>query len=207
MSLSHETMLELMQYADGELHGEARARVEGLIETNDEARGVVEAMGMLGDVVRDGVDDRIGAADLDGLTESVMAAIALGVAASAKDVRVPATRGAPVVPLARRAGPAHRRFGAVSAVVGVLALAAAVVLFVRFQGQAERSTEPRFASAAPSEEAAPENGALRKGAEALGVDLEEVRSVENKVDVFFVPPAKSAGASVVVWIDDRHGEP
>jgi hypothetical protein len=43
--------------------------------------------------------------------------------------------------------------------------------------------------------------------EGPGVDLEEARSTKNKLDVFFVPSSQegAGAASVVVWIDDRHG--
>jgi hypothetical protein len=214
MSLSHDTMLELMQYADGELEGEARARVEALIRSSPEARGVVDAMGVLGDVVRDGVDDRVGnGRPADGIAQSVMAAIALGAhigVAPASQLAPSTTRGA-VVSIAGRAP--RRQVGVVGVLFGVIAVAAGLALFLRFHGDAARSPEMRFGSAAPGEasgELAAESpsghgkGGQPGQAEALGVDLEEVRSVENKVDVFFTPPAKSGAASVVVWIDDRH---
>ncbi len=246
MSLSQDTMLELMQYADGELDGDARARIEGLLRTNEEARGVVAAMGMLGDVVRDGIDARVDRVAAGGIADAVMAAIngeragvsarppidAKGESAGVLSARPPIdAKGesagvlsarppidakareerAAVVPLvAKRRG----RVGVTSAVVAVLALAAGVVLFVRSAGlggsgaTAARPNEERYGSAPgePAAESASAHGKALAQTETLGVDLEEVRSVENKVDVFFTPPAKSAAASVVVWIDDRHEE-
>jgi len=44
MSLSRETMLALMAYADGELEGKERARVDALLAKSEEARRVVQAM-------------------------------------------------------------------------------------------------------------------------------------------------------------------
>jgi hypothetical protein len=193
-TLSQETMLELMQYADGELDGDAaaRARVEELLRTSDEARRVVAALGTLGDIVREEADERSGMADA--IADRVMAGI------------TSADPAAKVIPLVR---PARRgRSGAVPAVVAGLALAAGVVLFIRSQGAPSSSHEGRFAAAAPpSVESQGDDDDTSDGAlaqtELPGVDLEEVRSIRNKVDVFFVPSEKSAGASVVVWIDDR----
>jgi len=221
-TLSHETMLELMQYADGELDGDAatRARVEELLRTSEEARRVVAAMGTLGDIVREGADGR--GAVADAIADRVMAGIATGAdadadeeagtAEAARSAPVAKGAGANVVPLAR---PAPRaRSGAAPAILAGLALAAGVVLFIRSQGSPSSSREGRYAAAAPpSVEAQDDDDDTSDGAlaqtDALGVDLEEVRSIRNKVDVFFVPSEKSAGASVVVWIDDRgdrHGE-
>jgi hypothetical protein len=194
MTLSHETMLELMQYADGELDGDARARVEALLRTNEEARRVIEAMGVLGEVVREGIEDRAASSPLaDGIAESVMAAIALGGAIGAG-----ASGGAAVVPLARAR---RSRGGVAAAVVTVLALAAGVALFLTGKAPAPVATEDIvMGSAAP-------RGAVEAetAADETGVDLKEVRSIRNKVNVFFTPTAATPGAStsVVVWIDDR----
>jgi len=199
MSLSHETMLELMQYADGELDGEARTRVEGLLRTSEEARGVVDAMGALGEVVREGVDERgARSAAADGIADAVMAAIEKG------------TRDGSVVPIGRAR---RSRVGATSAAVAGIALAAGVLLFVTGRAPAPVAKEEVFGSAPPPVSATNEPEAPAEDPEALGetetpgVDLEEVRSIRNKVDVFFTPTAATAGAraSVVVWIDDRHG--
>jgi anti-sigma factor RsiW len=194
MSLSHETMIELMQYADGELDGEARARVEALLRTSDEARGVVDAMGALGEVVREGVGDRVDqSANVDGIADAVMSAIE----------REPGK----VAPIgqARRA-----RTGVTSAVVAALALAAGVVFFVTSRAPAPVAKEepvPSAPVAQTPEPVAPSASQALAQTETPGVDLEEVRSIRNKVDVFFTPTASAAGAkaSVVVWIDDRHG--
>jgi hypothetical protein len=214
MSLSQETMLELMQYADGELEGDARARIEALLQTSDQARGIVEAMGALGEVVRDGVDARANAsAGGYGIADAVMAAVA-GDAARAQDAH------GGVVPIGNARSARRARTGVTSAVVAALALAAGVFLFVTTKAPAPTAKEEPVSSMpasaplapaaiAPSAGAAPEEVAK---ADAPGVDLEEVRSIRNKVNVFFMPAAASAGAvapgaaaSVVVWIDDRHG--
>jgi hypothetical protein len=208
MSLSPEMMLELMQYADGELDEAARERVEALLRANEEARGVVEAMGALGEVVREGVEDRAAThTAADGIADGVMAALL-------HDAGV--GQGGGVVPI-DRARPARRaRTGMTSAGVAAFALAAGVFLFVTTKAPAPVAKEDPVPSAPPTVEspaaAAPEAvaavAAVAKG-DVLGVDLEEVRSIRNKVNVFFVPPPEAPGspaaASVVVWIDDRHG--
>src|SRR5579871_5375787 len=81
MSLSRETMLELMALADGELHGGARERVERLVADNEEARRVVEAMRapQLGAWLGEAVNGRSAAAD--GVADAVMATIASEAAA------------------------------------------------------------------------------------------------------------------------------
>jgi anti-sigma factor RsiW len=194
-----------MAYADGELEGDARARVEELVKTSDEARRVLDAMGVLGDVVRDGVSARADSAAVDAIADEVIAQI---------ERNAPTMRGSRIVVPITQARPSGRR-GGVAIVVTVLALAAGAVLLLRsgsptpvadgtphetppvVQPPAPAPTET--ASAMPSEVAA---------ADEQGVDLEEVSSTKNKVNVFFMPTPASAGAvaSVVVWIDDRGGK-
>jgi anti-sigma factor RsiW len=202
MSLTRETMEELMQYADGELDADARARVEALLKTSEEARGVVDAMGVLGDVVRDGAEARAAeTAAADEIADAVMKAIETGVRSAGRGEVVPLAK-------ARRS-----RAGMTSAVVAALALAAGVLLFVTGRSPAPVAREEVFGSAAPQLSASSESEAPSADPEGLaqaegpGVDLEEVRSIRNKVNVFFTPTADSAKASVVVWIDDRHGGP
>jgi anti-sigma factor RsiW len=56
MSVSPDRMMKLMAYADGELEGSEKAEVEKLVETNEEAARIVNAMLGLGDFVREGHD-------------------------------------------------------------------------------------------------------------------------------------------------------
>ena len=44
MSLSQETLFDLMALADGELEGDARERAEKLVSQSEEARRIVEGM-------------------------------------------------------------------------------------------------------------------------------------------------------------------
>lgn len=200
MSLSREEMLDLMQYADGELTGEAASRVEALLRANEEARRVVDAMGELGDVVRDGVEDRAaGMTIADGIADRVMAEVQKPQAASN------------VMPMEAR-----RRGGAAAAVVAVFALAAGALLLLKSSGQSSplaREAPLETATQAPATVAPPAPAPLATAVAQVeatpGIDLEEAHSTKNKLDVFFVPSAEGAGsaASVVVWIDDHHGGP
>ena len=202
MTLSREAMMELMAYADDELDGEGRARVDELLRPSVEARGVIDAMGTLGEVVRQGVEDR-GAASArgEGNADGVMAAIAREPAAAG---------GAKVVSIAQARRP---RAGAVTAAFVVLALAGGLVLMLRSKPPAPVAAEAPLEPSAPAQAApaaAPgEPTAVAQAAaepQDNGVDLEEVQSTKNKVNVFFVPPAaRGAMTSVVVWIDDRPG--
>ena len=202
-------MLELMQYADGEADAETRARVEGLLRTSGEARGVVEAMGALGDVVRQGLTEREGPGGARA-TGSPMASWRR----STRAARVPQawvggarTRRRRMwcrLPM-RRVRSDARGLERRPAVFVVLALAAGVMLFVRSQGT---TTEGRYSGGRSGEDS--ETPTDEGGREALaqtetpGIDLEEVRSTENRVDVFF-SLSEVCGTSVVVWIDDRPG--
>jgi hypothetical protein len=204
VSLPKETLLELMSYADGEpLEAAVRARVEELLRTSDEARRVVDAMGTLGDVVRDGIDAR--AEVPAGIADAVMAAIAQGASVGAE------ARVANVVPIS----PTRRsRTTWISSAAAVAAIAAGFFLMAR----SEKPASLEAAAVSPyalddGSSLAPEAVAVPAASEATaqaepggGVELREVRSIENKVNVFFVPAKKAAGtSSVVIWIDDKHG--
>ncbi len=155
MTLPRDTMLELMAYADGELDGEAHARVEALVASNEEARRVVLALDDLGEWVREGSGVALAAAD--GIAELVMARVEAVGAASVAPERAGSVSGSPAsqlrAPLAVAAEPApaplaapvalseargrlagrdtRGRGRAFAAAAGVLALAAATMLFLR----------------------------------------------------------------------------
>jgi anti-sigma factor RsiW len=127
--LSREAMLDLMAYADGELEGAERARIEELVRKSEEARRVVDSLRTLGDVVRtlpesEAVSQRLLDGIADGIADDVMRSLEAE----------PAVPVSNVVPLAaRRAGGRGR---AVGVAVGVLALAAGALLMLRTSGPA-----------------------------------------------------------------------
>src|SRR5687767_1588703 len=59
MSVSPDRMMKLMAYADGELEGAEKAEVEKLVESDEEAAQIVNAMLGLGDFVREGNDAKV----------------------------------------------------------------------------------------------------------------------------------------------------
>jgi hypothetical protein len=229
MSLSQEAMMELMAYADGELVDDAAAtaRMEQLVESNEEARRIVDAMRTLGDVVRE-------LPEAQGPVSAVADSIADGVMAQLERAPIERPDMNGVVPLqARRAiGRAHYA----AAAAGVLALAAGIALMLRTNGptpgpvatDVPHETAPVVQPAAsgggasepapsaavaqndPAPQTAPGASEPAPGDPKNDVDLEEVESQDHHVSVFYVPKSLAgasahAGASVVVWIDDHGG--
>ncbi len=80
MSLSHETLLELMSLADGELEGSDKERVERLVASDDEARQIVASLrgAEVGTWLAETMDQRAAASGADGIADAVMVAIAVG---------------------------------------------------------------------------------------------------------------------------------
>jgi hypothetical protein len=217
MSLSRETMIELMALADGELEGPARERAEKLVAESEEAQRVLEAMrepavGLwLGEAMR----ARAGAAD--GIADAVMAEIASqseGAAARARDeggvVRLAGPHG--------RRGTRRRLAAAVAAVGGALALAAAVALYARSGADSDGARAP-VVSEPPSRTTGQAPGPVRSALvqyrvpPAQGVEVDEIDSPSRGVSVFEIPLGSAAAAaatpagpsSVVIWIDDDPG--
>lgn len=204
MSLPEETMLELMAYTDGELAGDDLARIEQLVRTNDEARRVVEAMGGLGDLVREAIDTRW----IEQHAAPIAAAVMVKLDAEPTVVKKRSRESERVRQL-----PIGRRVGAVA--VGVLAMAAAAFLFVRAQ-EAKNGAGPT-ASAQPTAsqtvsppqtlaQGSPTSSGSQAAPGTAGVDVEQVESPSHQVSVFYLPAADPAAnsnaSSVVVWIGE-----
>src|SRR5580704_6747654 len=150
MSLSHETVLELMSLADGELEGDAKERAERLVASSDEARRVLEAMrrAEVGSWLSASMHDRAGNAGADAIADAVMAVVekspearrAAPTVASAASRATTRSEGVVSIAGARGRRPSRTQV-AVSAAAAGLALAAAVALYVRAggDGTAERA--------------------------------------------------------------------
>jgi hypothetical protein len=212
MSLSRETMTELMAFADGELDGEALERVEKLAAENQEARRLVDAMRSpaLGMWLAEGMEERTAAAD--GIADAVMAKID----AARRDAGIEG-----VVRLSdRRARRSGITRGQVAAMAGFLALAATIVLYMRndregTDGQAPVASvvAPAVAPSAEVPPAAPASALaqaphVQPGGQ--GVEVDEIDSPAHGVTVFEIPAggmaaAASGGAppSVVIMIEDE----
>jgi hypothetical protein len=216
VSLSRETLLDLMGFADGELEGEARDRAEKLVASSEEARRVVEAMrdGTLGAWLGEVTQDRAIAAGADGIAEAVMAKVA---AVHPGVVRVAPSPLPPPVPIGDLS--ARRAFRGWGAVRGGLALAIAAgvaALYVRMQPTRPEGHSP-VAQVGPSA-ALPEAPsltptALAQGGPAVhGVEVDEIDSPSHGISVFEIPMGAAAAAaspghaaSVVIWIEDEPG--
>jgi hypothetical protein len=180
MSLSHETMLELMALADGELEGEAKERAESLAARDAEARRVLEAMRST--QVRSWLNDAVAqqARAADGIADAVME-------------KLDAEPG----PVSRASPRRVRRIAVAQAVVtSAFAIAAAVAIYLRSSGHEHETGRAPVASVrVPS-------GVTM----ASSVEVEEIDSLAN-VSIFEIPAATPTRPStVVVWIDDEAGE-
>lgn len=169
--MTNDRLLKLMAYADGELEGEERAEVEQLIASDERAKRTVAQMRSLGAVVRATHEaDAKNIASFD-IADEVMA----------KLPREAETSN--VVPLH-----AQRARGKVYVGVAILAVAAAVAIFMRGANE-----EAPIAKGPP---AAPVAG------DQVNIEVDAVQSPGVSVSVFQMPDEGSLTTSVVVWVDE-----
>jgi len=219
MSVSHETLLELMSLADGELEGPDKERLERFVASDDEARRLLATLrgDEVGAWLAEAMDRHAAGAGADGVADAVMAAVA---AASPASVAA-ASNGAANATAAARAGGASlaqararrsRLQVVASAGAAVLALAAGVALTMR-AGSAHLDEHAPVASvvAPPVDVEAPSSAMAQQGAGG-GVEVNEIDAPSRGVSVFEIPVgaaaavAKPSGASsVVIWVDDDPG--
>lgn len=114
--LSHDVVMDIMAYADGELEGADRERVEALLASDGDAKNLLAELRGVGDWVGRSAEVHASTHGADGIADAVMAKVG--------------TVGAPIDLAGARAKRAMR-MGTVGAVGTVLALAAAVFLLVR----------------------------------------------------------------------------
>ena len=207
MSLSEQTMLDLMAYADGELSGSAAKRIEKLVARDAEARNVLEAMQTLSECVQ------ISSAALpapvthvDGIVDSVMKTVST--------LPVPKDEERPIRLL---------RAGTAAVVSALIAIAAGWAIFspdvvltteeVAAMEAARHSAD--LAKSAPRTEPGSVVAAADPPppvpSEPGGVELDHVESPSHQVSIFYVPAlaeslnenGENASTSVVVWIGDN----
>jgi len=215
VTLPRETVLDLMGLADGMLEGDAKAKAEQLVASNEEARLLVDTLraSPVGDWVRESTDRQASAA-VAGIADSVMARLAADASGAVEGGVV---RMAPWVRRGSRRGPA-----VVAGVGAALVLAASIALYVRSGSQ--RSDEelapvasvavppvgvPSVALPAPSASA---SQAEAKTAAAGGVEVNAVEAPSRAVSVFRIPMGAAAAAanaphpsSVVIWVEEDTG--
>jgi anti-sigma factor RsiW len=209
MSLSHDTVLELMSLADGELAGDDRERVEQLVASSEEARRVVEAMrrGDVGGWLATSMDERAGQAGADGIADAVMAAV--GKAANGPSKASLSSEAGGVVSMAGRARRSSRVQIAVSAAAAALALAAAVALYVRAGGDQTTVHAPVASVGIPPVDFQVPSASVAQAEPAGGVEVNEIDAPSRGVSVFEIPVGAAAAvagpSSVVVWVDEDPG--
>jgi hypothetical protein len=208
MSLSPETMLELMALADGELEGGARERAEKRVAEDAEARRVWEAMRAphLGAWLGEAMERSAEEAGADGIADAVMAQIEAPPASE----EMPVVRVGRVQPIRG----SRLRVAVAMGVVG-LALAAAVALFARSREGSVDSRTPVASVGAPSMdyEAPATSGGVQQVGSGQSVEVDEIDSPSRGISVFEIPLRSAAAAaagkehpsSVVIWIDDDQG--
>jgi anti-sigma factor RsiW len=207
MTLPRETVHELMALVDGQLEGEARARAEHLVATDDEARRLVEAMraSPVGQWVRDAEAKR--SREITDIADAVM--IRLGPSA------VPNVAEGGVVRLAPRP---RRRSGRGPAVVAgfgaALVLAAAIALYLRAGSRPPGEDVAPVASVVlpPSAEPLASASAAPGPASGSGVEVNQIEAPSRSVHVFEIPMGAAAAAatttghsSVVIWVEEDAG--
>jgi hypothetical protein len=220
MSLSRETLVELMALADGELEGAARERAEKLVADSEEARRVVEAMRSpaLGAWLGEVVDRRAIAAD--GIADAVMAGLKQEPArnATGPQHREASREDGGVVRLAGAADRRRARWVPVAAsVAAALAMAAGVAVVLRSMGREGAPSAPVASVAEPVRPVGTAPSASSVVAQQVappkeGVEVEEIDSPSRGVSVFEIPlgsaaavAGQAAPSSVVIWIDDEPG--
>lgn len=205
MSLSHETLIELMSLADGELEGEAKLRAEKLVAESEEARRALEGFQAphVGMWLSESLERRAAAAGAGQIADAVMRELAADPPAASGVVSPTRLEEA-------RARKASKGRVFVAAVCAVAALAAGVAVFIR-SGLGEHGDRMPVASVGmPSVDMqGPPPGQAPPGS---GVEVDEVDSPSRGISVFEIPlrdlgkASASAGhspSSVVVWIDDE----
>jgi len=179
LGLSEEEMLDVMAYVDGELEGEAAAKVEALLESSAEARELRASFGALSERVKE-----IARTPSIDVTKVVMAKIKPN-------------------ELDRRRIEKQSKSRVLFVGATLVALAAAVFLYVR-QGDTPGGggAGAGTVATAPTEtSSSPKLAALH----GVQVDSVDTASATRPISVFYVPngdePSESS-SSVVVWIDD-----
>lgn len=190
MSLSRETMMELMSLADGELEGEAKERAERLVEQSEEARRVVEAVRAPEISLWLVESTNRGARAADGIADAVMARIEAAPVARMSDTRT-----------AKKVSRAHV---AAAAAFAAMALAAAIALTLRTEGSKSGAEREPARTDQPSVdvEPAPPPPSLAQ----QSVEVDEIDSPSRGVSVYEIGAGGGASAkasSIVIWIEDE----
>jgi len=199
-TLSEEALLDLMAYADGELDGEAKVRVEALIAEDADAARAVAEMRTLGDCVRVIEAARPVPDSVASIADHVMVQVN----------QAQAAKVAAAIPIGVR----RRRAALAAMASGVVALAAGWMLFVHHPdvSMEDDDGEPQAVASASAplpvpDESDPAYAATEPSLPpSPGVNVDTVES-PHQVSVFYVPAVAAEesenASSVIVWIGDN----
>jgi anti-sigma factor RsiW len=197
VTLSSETMMKLMAYADGELEGRERLEVEELLATDAAAAEVVVQIAGLGGFVKLGHDDRDAQAIASfDVADAVMAKVKGADAdRTAKVVSISSASSASSALSARRSA---NRTKVIGGAVAALALAASVFLLAR-PGETPMGASPGAGGAVAAN---PPPAPVVSDPASPGVEVSAVESPGQTVSVFYLPSGNELTTSVVVWVDE-----
>lgn len=199
MSVSSERMMKLMAYADGELDGAEKAEVEKLVESDEEAARIVNAMLGLGDFVREGNEAKVApiVAKVN-LTDAIMKKVET---AEMEPAKSEAKSNVSSLDAAR----AKRRNVGVG-VVAALALAASIFFVARDKQEekpmASKPVPAQTQTAAPPQQMASVEAPSVNASTSAGVEVDAVQNPGHSVSVFYLPSANELSTSVTVWVDE-----
>lgn len=204
MSVSSERMMKLMAYADGELEGAEREEIEKLVDSDEEAARIVNAMLGLGDFVRVGNEQKVApiVAKVD-LTDAIMKSV------EKAEIEPAETKTKATNVKSLDAARAKKRNVGVG-VVAALALAASI-FFVMQNKQDEKPMASKpvpvqtQTGPAPQQMASVEAPSVN-GTTSAGVEVQAFESPGHSVSVFYLPTANELSTSVTVWVDETTGE-
>lgn len=205
MSLSSETMMKLMAYADGEVDGDEQKEVEKLLATDPDAVRFVEQIGGLGDLVELGHEDR--SAKTIATFDIADAVIALAKDTPKDAPQTSSNVSSLAVAREKRAQGGERKGSSLKIGAGIAAaLALAASLFLVAQHRYDETPMAKGTSAPAVQPAQPGPASTERASVATtspgGVDVSTVNSPGNSVSVFYLPTANELSTSVVVWVDE-----
>lgn len=188
MSLDAGTLEKLMAFADGELEGAERAEIEALVQSNDDAKRIVQELGVLGDCIRITEAARPARADhaADGIAEAVMGKIA--------------REKSNVVDLASR-----RRNGTLVTVAALVAAAAGVMFIARGGDEPQPTAKAQPTAVEQAPVATPPATQATGTAQPLVVASAEPKAEESpsNASVIVVPGEGETASSIVIWLGEE----
>ena len=202
--------LELMLFADGELHGQRRIEVEAWLAGNRHAQAKIATVHEMGAVVREATDQRAACWGADAIADLVMSRLDESPSSepAVKVGAISVSRLRRTVMRDLRPPTTHRRFIAPLAIASTgFAMAAAVALVVwHFAGMGVHAlTQVPSAVVMPSEP-----GALVASAGPIvppeveeaepGVSVDLIEFGAHAGTIFYVPTG--TGTTTVVWLTD-----